>query len=104
MRVNLNFTNKGQIAINNFNNCELIEIFTRYINTLTKHYAVDITVPIDVNQNISEEGILKVLLKNVNCDVNTFFKELGRDIKVPLKKRLDGNGKLDNVFKIEVIK
>lgn len=103
MRVNLNFTTKGQMAIDNFNNGELIEIFTRYMRTLTKHYDIDITVPTDVNQNISEEGILKVYLKNINCDVNAFFKELGRDIKVPLKKRLDTNGKLDHVFKIEVI-
>lgn len=99
----MNFTTKGQMAIDNFNNGELIEIFTRYMRTLTKHYDIDITVPTDVNQNISEEGNLKVSLKNVNCDVNTFFKELGRDIKVPLKKRFDTNGKLDNVFKIEVI-
>jgi hypothetical protein len=103
VRVNLNFTNKGQVAIDNFNNGEILEIFTRYINTLTKHYAVDITVPVDDNQNIRADGSLKVLLSNVNCDVNTFFKELGRDIKVPLKKRLDGAGKLDNVFKIEVV-
>lgn len=104
MRINLNFTNKGQIAIDNFNNEELIEIFSRYINTLTKKYAVDISVPADLNQNISNEGTIKVLLKNVKCDVNSFFNELGRDIKVPLKKRFDRTAKLDNVFKIDIIK
>ncbi|MFH5184662.1 hypothetical protein ACHHV8_19540 [Paenibacillus sp. TAB 01] len=103
MRVNLKFTNRGQIAIDNFNNGELIEIFTRYIHTLTKRYDVVISVPADVNQDIKAEGTLKVLLDNVNCDINTFFKELGRDIKVPLKKRLDESGKLDNVFKIDVV-
>jgi hypothetical protein len=101
VRINVNFTKQGQTAIENFNNDELIEIFTRYIKTLTKKYEVDITVPIEVNQNIAVEGTLKVTLENVNCDVDTFFKELGRDIKLPLKKRLDG--KLDNVFKPEVI-
>ncbi|WP_028548559.1 hypothetical protein [Paenibacillus sp. UNC451MF] len=104
MRVDLKFTTRGQMAIDNFDNGELLEIFTRYINTLMKHYAVDISVPVDMNQNIRTEGILKVFLENVNCDVNTFFKELGRDIKVPLKKRLNETGKLDNVFKIDVIK
>lgn len=103
MKINLNFTTKGQLAIDNFNNGELIEIFTRYMRTLTKHYAVDITVPADENQNINEDGSLKLYLENVNCDVNTFFKELGRDIKVPLKKRLDGAKKLDNVFKMEIM-
>ncbi|NOU97628.1 hypothetical protein GC093_31030 [Paenibacillus sp. LMG 31456] len=102
MRINLKFTNKGQVAIENFNNDELIEIFSRYINTLTKKYAVDATVPAETNQNIAVDGSLKIILENVNCDVDTFFKELGRDIKIPLKKRLDG--KLDNVFKTEVIK
>jgi hypothetical protein len=102
VRFKLNFTNQGKTAIENFNNEELIEIFTRYGNTLTKKYAVDLSVPAEVNQNIAVEGSLKVLMENVNCDVDTFFKELSRDIKIPLKKRLDG--KLDNVFKIEVIK
>lgn len=103
MRVNLNFTNKGQNAIGNFDNGELLEIFSRYIKTLTKHYSVDITVPSDINQNIGNDGRLEVFLENVNCDVPTFFKELSRDIKVPLKKRLSGTQNLDNVFKIEVI-
>jgi hypothetical protein len=102
VRVNLNFTIKGKIAIENFTNEELLEIFTRYTNTLTKKYAVDIDVPVDINQSIVGEGSLKVVLANVKCDVDTFFKELGRDIKIPLKKRVEG--KLDNVFKIEMVK
>ncbi|MEW9701663.1 hypothetical protein [Paenibacillus sp. SI8] len=102
MRVKLNFTNKGKVVIENFNNEELLEIFSRYINTLTKKYAVDVVVPAEDNQTIVEEGTVKVELSNVNCDVETFFKELGRDIKVPLKKRTDG--KLENIFKLEVLK
>lgn len=102
MRLNLNFTNQGKAAIENFNNDELIEIFTRYSNTLTKKYEIDVSVPTEMNTNIAGEGSLKVLLENINCDIDTFFKELGRDVKVPLKKRLDG--KLDNVFKTEVVK
>jgi hypothetical protein len=99
--VSLNFTVKGKIAIENFTNDELVEIFTRYINTLTKKYAIDVSVPPEDNQDIIARGAIKVLLKNVNCDVDVFFKELGRDIKIPLKKRLDG--KLDNVFKTEMV-
>lgn len=101
MNVHLNFTNKGKLVIENFNNEELIEIFSRYINTLTKKYAVDVKVLAEANQNIVEDGSFKVILSNVQCDVETFFKELGRDIKVPLKKRSDG--KLENVFKIQVL-
>jgi hypothetical protein len=103
VRIKLNFTNKGQLAIENFNNDELIEIFARYSNTLTKKYSVDVSVPAEENQNITADGTLKVVLDNVNCDVEVFFKELGRDIKVPLKKRLKQDGKLDNVFKTEVL-
>jgi hypothetical protein len=102
VRVKLKFTTKGQQAVENFNNDELMEIFKRYMNTLTKKYSVDVSVPKEDNQDIISESSLKVDLTNVNCDVDTFFKELGRDIKIPLKKRLDG--KLDNVFKTEVIK
>ncbi len=101
VNVQLNFTNKGKLVIENFNNEELLEIFSRYINTLTKKYAVDVKVLAEANQNIVEDGSFKVILSNVQCDVETFFKELGRDIKVPLKKRSDG--KLENVFKIQVI-
>ncbi|AZK47311.1 hypothetical protein [Paenibacillus lentus] len=103
MKVKLIFTNKGQIAIDNFDNGELIEIFSRYMKTLTKQFDVEASVPIEANQNITDEGAIRVSLTNVNCDVNIFFKELGKDIKVPLRKRLDKDGKLDNVFKIEVI-
>ncbi|WP_019639748.1 hypothetical protein [Paenibacillus fonticola] len=103
MKVKLIFTNKGQTAIENFDNGELIEIFSRYMRTLTKQFAIETKVPVEANQNISDEGVLRVSLSKVNCDVNIFFKELGKDIKVPLRKRLDKDGKLDNVFKIEVM-
>ncbi|MBP1990340.1 hypothetical protein [Paenibacillus eucommiae] len=101
MRIHLKFTTKGKIAIENFENAELIEIFTRYSHTLTKKHLVDIYVPVEANQNIVADGMLIVLIENVKCDVDTLFKELGRDIKVPLKKRLDG--KLDTVFKTEIV-
>ncbi|WP_028544446.1 hypothetical protein [Paenibacillus taiwanensis] len=101
MQINLIFTNKGKVAIENFNNEELIEIFTRYSNTLTKKYDIEIIVPVEANANITEEGVLTVVAQQVNCDVETFFKELGRDIKVPLKKRL--GTKLDTVFKIKIV-
>lgn len=101
LNVHLNFTNKGKLVIENFNNEELIEIFSRYMNTLTKKYAVDVNVPEEANQNIVQDGSFKVILSNVQCDVDTFFKELGRDIKIPLKKRSEG--KLENVFKIQVM-
>ena len=100
LKINLNFTTKGKIAIQNFTNEELIEIFNRYSNTLTKKYIVDITIPDEVNNNIIHDGNVKVVLANVNCDIDIFFRELGRDLKVPLKKRLSGV-RLDNVFKVE---
>jgi len=96
--IQLNFTAKGKVAIEKFTNEELIEIFTRYSNTLTKKYTIDISVPADINQSIIPEGILKMRVENVNCDIDIFFRELGRDIKVPLKKR--AGGALDNVFKL----
>lgn len=102
MRVNLNFTNKGRVAIGNFNNDELIEIFTRYIKTLSKHYAIDVFVPAEDNQNIISDGVITLRVENAQCDVETFFKELGRDIKVPLKKRL--GDKVDTVYKIVIEK
>ncbi|MEX2462023.1 MAG: hypothetical protein WD469_12155 [Paenibacillaceae bacterium] len=101
MKINLKFSAKGQIAIKNFENDEILEIFTRYSNTLKKKYMVDVNVPADINQRIIEDGILTMILENVECDIETFYRELGRDIKVPLKKRFDG--KLDNLFKIEVM-
>ncbi|CAH1194583.1 MULTISPECIES: hypothetical protein [Paenibacillus] len=101
MRINMKFTTKGKAAIENFNNEELLEIFARYIKTLTKKYDIEVDVPLEVNQNIVGDGTVIAMAQNVKCDVDTFFKELGRDIKVPLKKRL--GGKLDNVFKTEFI-
>ncbi|CAM3983118.1 hypothetical protein L1N85_05060 [Paenibacillus alkaliterrae] len=101
MRINLNFTNKGQAAIAKFNNEELLEIFARYSNTLMKKYSIEVTVPEEGNEAIIDRGVLSVLVDKVECDVDTFFKELGRDVKVPLKKRLSPEDKLDNVFKAE---
>lgn len=101
MRVNLKFTSKGKAAIENFSNEELLEIFARYIKTLTKKYDIEVDVPLEVNQSIVADGIIIAMAQNVKCDAEAFFKELGRDIKVPLKKRL--GGKLENVFKIEFI-
>ncbi|MBT2290703.1 hypothetical protein J7E73_16510 [Paenibacillus albidus] len=101
MKINMKFTSKGKAAIENFNNEELLEIFARYIKTLTKKYDIEVDVPLDVNQNIVGDGVITATAKNVKCDADTFFKELGRDIKVPLKKRL--GGKLENVFKTEII-
>ncbi|WP_373229443.1 hypothetical protein [Cohnella sp.] len=98
MKIKIIFTTKGKVAIENFSNEELIEIFIRYSNTLRKKYEFNISVPLEENQNIVEDGVMKVTVTNVNCDIEAFFKELGRDIKVPFKKRL--NGTLDNVFKI----
>lgn len=101
MKIKVIFTPKGKIAIENFTDEELIEIFIRYSNTLRKKYEVDINLPLDENQKVIEDGVIMVTLSNINCDVVAFFKELGRDLKVPLKKRLNGN--LDNVFKITTI-
>ncbi|MDP4098437.1 hypothetical protein OIN60_17020 [Paenibacillus sp. P96] len=101
MRVKLNFTNKGKNAIEKFDNDELIEIFSRYSNTLTKKYDLTVAVPDEANPSIINDGFIELQLEQVNCDVNSFLKELGRDIKVPLVKRL--GTKLDNVFKTEVI-
>lgn len=100
MKINMKFTSKGKVAIENFNNEELLEIFARYIKTLSKKYDIEVDVPLDENQNIVGDGAVIATAKNVKCDVETFFKELGRDIKVPLKKRL--GGKLENVFKTEI--
>jgi hypothetical protein len=103
MKVNLNFTNKGQAAITKFSNEELLEIFARYSNTLMKKYSIEVKVPEQGNDAIVDRGVLSVNVDKVECDVETYFKELGRDVKVPLKKRLTSDEKLDNVFKIEVI-
>ncbi|WP_238650172.1 hypothetical protein [Paenibacillus piscarius] len=101
MRINMKFTSKGKAAIENFNNDELLEIFARYIKTLTKKYDIEVDIPHEVNQNIVGDGAVVAIAQNVKCDADTFFKELGRDIKVPLKKRL--GGKLENVFKTEIV-
>jgi hypothetical protein len=101
VQVNLKFTTKGQVALNNFDNGEIIELFTRYSNTLKKKYMLELSVPNDVNQNINEQGAVVLLLDHVECDIDIFFRELGRDIKVPLKKRFEG--KLDTIFKTEII-
>ncbi|GEM_PF-1623193 len=96
MKINMKFTSKGKVAIENFNNEELLEIFARYIKTLSKKYDIEVDVPLEANQNIVGDGAVIATAKNVKCDVETFFKELGRDIKVPLKKRLGGKQKLQN--------
>lgn len=101
MQMKLIFTTKGKVAIENFSNEELMEIFNRYSNTLSKKYVIDVSIPVELNQDIIGDGNLKVVLENVKCDVDLFFRELGRDVKIPLKKRLDG--KLDNVFKVEKV-
>ncbi|MFB5267167.1 hypothetical protein ACE41H_10275 [Paenibacillus enshidis] len=101
MRVKLKFTNKGKTAVEKFSNDELLEIFSRYSNTLTKKYDIEVVVPEEANPSIIGDGSIELRLERVNCDVDTFLKELGRDIKVPLVKRL--GTKLDNVFKTEVI-
>ncbi len=103
MKVNLNFTNKGQAAITKFSNEELLEIFARYSNTLMKKYSIEVKVPEQGNDAIVDRGVLSVDVDQIECDVETYFKELGRDVKVPLKKRLSSDEKLDNVFKIEVV-
>jgi len=101
VQVNLIFTTKGKVAIGNFTNDELMEIFRRYTNTLLKKYTLEVSIPNELNLDIIGDGNLTVILDNVKCDVDLFFRELGRDIKIPLKKRLDG--KLDNVFKVEKV-
>ncbi|GIP24134.1 MULTISPECIES: hypothetical protein [Paenibacillus] len=101
MKVNLNFTNKGKAAIENFNNEELLEIFARYSRTLMKKYDIQVTVPAEANSDIAANGYITLIADQVKCEIPAFFNELGRDIKVPLKKRL--GTKVDNVFKTEVI-
>lgn len=103
MEMKLVFTNKGKNAIDNFKNDELIEVFSRYSKTLMKKYDLVISVPSEVNPDISADGSLNVQLEDVKCNVDTFFKELARDVKVPLKKRLVAGETLDSVFKTEVI-
>lgn len=101
MKIIIKFTTKGKAAIDYFNNEELLEIFTRYIRTLTKKYDIEVDLPLESNQNIVQDGVIIALANNVNCDADTFFKELSRDVKVPLKKRI--GVKLENVFKTEIV-
>ncbi len=42
----MKFTSKGKAAIENFNNEELLEIFARYIKTLSKKYDIEVDVPV----------------------------------------------------------
>ncbi|KAF9118998.1 hypothetical protein ACTHSJ_03105 [Paenibacillus cellulositrophicus] len=104
MEMKLIFTNKGKNAIGNFENDELIEVFTRYSKTLMKKYDLVVSVPSEDNRDITADGTINVQLNDVKCDVQTFFKELARDVKVPLKKRLDAGETLDGVFKAEQVK
>lgn len=74
MKINMKFTSKGKVAIENFNNEELLEIFARYIKTLSKKYDIEVDVPLDENQNIVGDGAVIATAKNVKCDVETFSK------------------------------
>lgn len=56
MKINMKFTSKGKVAIENFNNEELLEIFARYIKTLSKKYDIEVDVPLEANQNIVGDG------------------------------------------------
>ncbi|MED4601829.1 hypothetical protein P9314_14110 [Paenibacillus validus] len=101
MKVELWFTPQGQQAINEFENHEIIESFTRHMKTLTKKYMVLTSVPLDENQDIASAGVLNVLVQTKSVEVDMFFRELGRDMKNPLNKRFDG--KLGNIFKVKVV-
>jgi hypothetical protein len=101
MKVELWFTADGQLAINEFENHEIIESFSRHMKTLTKKYMVFPSVPLVDNSDIASAGVLKVMLEKKSVDVDPFFRELGRDMKNPLNKRFDG--KLGNIFKTKVI-
>ncbi|MBP1156489.1 MULTISPECIES: hypothetical protein [unclassified Paenibacillus] len=101
MKVQLWFTAQGQQAINEFENDELIESFSRHMKTLTKKYMVLTSVPLDENQDIASAGVLNVILEKKSTEVDMFFRELGRDMKNPLNKRFDG--KLGNIFKTKMV-
>jgi hypothetical protein len=101
MKVELWFTADGKKAINEFENHELIESFSRHMKTLTKKYMVIPTVPLGENRDIASAGVLKVQLDKKSVDVALFFRELGRDMKNPLNKRFEG--KLGNIFKMKLI-
>jgi hypothetical protein len=101
MKVELWFTAQGQQAINEFENHELIESFSRHMKTLTKKYRVVTSVRLDDNLDIASAGVLNVQLETKTADVVMFFRELERDMKNPLNKRFDG--KLGNIFKTKVV-
>jgi hypothetical protein len=102
MKMQLWFTAHGQQAINEFENHELIESFSRHMKTLTKKYMVVTSVPLVDNMDIAHAGVLNVNCEAETREVNLFFKELGRDMKNPLNKRF--NGKLGNIFNAKVAK
>ncbi|MCZ8514724.1 hypothetical protein O9H85_20295 [Paenibacillus filicis] len=101
MKVELWFTTQGKQAINEFENHELIESFSRHMKTLMKKYMVVTSVPLDDNQDIASAGVLNVQLETKSVEVDMFFRELDRDMKNPLNKRFDG--KLGNIFKAKVV-
>ena len=101
MKVQLWFTAQGQQAINEFENEELIESFSRHMKTLTKKYMVVTSVPLDANEDIVSAGVMNVQVESKSGEVDTFFRELGRDMKNPLNKRFDG--KLGNIFNAKVV-
>lgn len=102
MKFQLCFTAHGQKAINEFENHELIESFSRHMKTLTKKYTVVTSVPPSDNQNIATAGLLNVTCVAEAKEANLFFKELARDMKSPLNKRVEG--KLGNIFNVKVAK
>lgn len=102
MKIQLCFTAHGQKAINEFENHELIESFSRHMKTLTKKYTVITSVPLIDNQNIVSTGVLNVICDAESKEANMFFKELARDMKSPLNKRI--TGKLGNIFNAKVMK
>ena len=102
MKIQLCFTAHGQKAINEFENHELIESFSRHMKTLTKKYTVVTTVPLIDNQDIASAGVLNVNCEAETNEANMFFRELARDMKSPLNKRI--TGKLGNIFNAKVVK
>jgi hypothetical protein len=102
MKIQLCFTAHGQKAINEFENHELIESFSRHMKTLTKKYTVITSVPLMDNQDIALAGVLNVNCEAETNEANMFFRELARDMKSPLNKRI--TGKLGNIFNAKVVK
>ena len=102
MRFQLCFTAHGQKAINEFENHELLESFSRHMKTLTKKYTVVTSVPVHDNQDIASAGVLHVICEAEIKEANLFFKELARDMRNPLNKRVAG--KLGNIFNVKATK